>query len=140
MDRNQYEIVPGTRLANRFLWLVVVPTGACLAVWAVVILGTSNAPIGSAILAALCPVAGLACVVGYRWLTRDVVKLVAYLPVALGALVFGPSIIELGYEVAREPDGAFIPVLPYGVGFLLPFVAFACGLAAFTRVERRTRA
>ena len=140
MNRTRFEVVPGTQRANRFLWLVAVPTGTCFANWWVVGAGARHHPISSAVVAALLPLVGLTSILTYRWLTQDVVRLEVYIPLALAAVVFGPSMIELGVAMSREPDGNFIPVLQYGLGFLLPWIAFICGLCAFTLVDRRTRA
>jgi hypothetical protein len=139
MNRSQFEVTPGTRRANRFFWLVGLPTGSCFATWVMVGFGGHH-PVTALVVAAFLPLVGLAGVLGYRWLTRDVVRLAAYVPFALGALVFAPATIDLAIDVSRDPDGNFIPVLPFGVGLLLPIVAFACGLSAFTLGARRTRA
>jgi hypothetical protein len=141
MDRNRFAVVPGTQLGNRFWWLVTVPTGAALAPWGLPALG-HNHLVTQMVIAALLPSVGLVSVLGYRWLTGDVVRLVPYLPLAVAAAVFAPATIDLALAMAREPDGAFIAILPVSLGFLLPFIAFGCGLTSFVRVSaaRRTRA
>lgn len=78
--------------------------------------------------------AGLVAVLTYRWWSRDV-RFLPYLPFALAAVVYGISMVDLAVAVARHPDGAFIPIVQYGIGFLLPFIAFVCGLAGFTLVK-----
>lgn len=83
------------------------------------------------------PLAGLVAIGRYRWHARDRVLLAPYVPYALASVVFVVSMIELGKAVAREPDGAFIPIVQLGVGFLLPFIALIGGLTSFVMTGPR---
>jgi hypothetical protein len=128
-------------LHHRFLWLTVIPTGACLASWGVVFIGSPHeSPVVAIVIAGLLPLAGLAAVPAYRWYTDDHVRVLPYVPLTLVAVAFAASMVELAAAVAREPDGAFIPVLQVGLGFVLPFLAFACGLAGFILTAPRSTA
>ena len=140
MDRNRFAVVPGTHLVDRFLWLIGVPTGSCIAAWVLIDLASPGTVVTAHRVAAALPLIGLAGVLGYRWLTRDYVNLAFYIPFAIGALVFAPAMVDLAASLAVEPDGAQIPIVAYGVGFLLPFIAFGCGAAAFIRVASGNRA
>lgn len=140
MTITRFHKVPGTARGDRFLWLVVVPTVCAFMWWLLIFAGSGGGPSPRAIeiqmdVAGTVPMLGLVAVVGYRWLTQDLVRLLIHVPYGVVAAVFAVSMIQLAPEVAAEPDGAFIPVVQVASGFLLPWVALACGLVSFNCVD-----
>ncbi len=106
--------------------------GSCFAAWGAAMLGSPHESPGTPLMiSGALPLVGLIAVGRYRWVARDRVPLAPYVPYAIAAAVFVVSMIMLGQDVNREPDGAFIPIVQLGVGFLLPFVALVCGLTSF---------
>jgi hypothetical protein len=90
-------------------------------------MGTSG---GEFAVAGFVPLASLAVVAWYRR-RRGTVRLGPYAPFAVVAIAFAGSMVDLAIYIANDPDHGMgiIPVLPFGLWFLLPFLALLGGLA-----------
>ncbi len=122
--------------ANRILWLVLVPTFFAVLTWILLfVVGEWTAQRLN--VAALVPLACLAPPPAYRWLSRDRIPLWPFLPLTLAIGGFTAATLDLAAAVAVEPDGAFIPVITVGIGFILPAVAAACGITGVVVAGRR---
>lgn len=130
-----FDPIRGVHPGRRFTWLVVVPTGFAFGPWVLTSVPDELGPVAQVVLAFL-PLAGVAPVVVYRWLTRERVLLLPYLPYALAATAFAVTMLDLIVAVAREPDGAFIPVVPFTLGFFQPALVVIGGLFSFVAISK----
>jgi hypothetical protein len=128
MDRTPSESASAASPGNRFLWLFALPVGSSIASWCVLFLTDGGGP-GTFAMAGCIPLLGVVGILAYKVLTLDQVLLVRYLPFFLAAVVYAGSMVDLAVAMSREPDGAFIPVLQLGIGFVLPLIALVCGVA-----------
>ena len=119
------------------MWLVVVPTGFGFGTWILLFTPAGSGTAKFAV-AAFMPLLGLLMVLVYGWFTRDRVQLWPYVPFALAGIAFAWSMIDLAVAAAREPDGAFIPLIPVTVGFIQPWLALGGGLISFIAVGHRS--
>lgn len=126
--------VPGVRPGRRFSWLVVVPTAFAFGPWVLTAVPHELGLVAQVVLALL-PLAGVAPVLAYRWLTRERVLLLSYLPYALAATAFAVTMVDLIVAIAREPNGAFIPVVPFTLGFFQPALVVVGGIVSFVLVD-----
>lgn len=119
------------------MWLVTVPTGFGFGPW-VLLFTPAGSGTAKITVAAFIPLVGLLPVIVYGWVSLDRVHLWPYVPLALAAIGFARSMIDLAVAAAREPDGAFIPLIPVTVGFIQPWLALGGGSISFIAVGRRS--
>ncbi len=125
-------------ILTRFLWQVGLPTGSSFAAWGAVLLSYPHGSPGTPyMISAVLPLVGLVGAGRYRALADGRVLVAPYVPYALAAAGYAVSMIMLGRDVNRDPDGAFIPVYEGAIGFMLPFIALVCGLTSFVMTGPR---
>jgi hypothetical protein len=89
------------------------------------------------VVAGLLPLLGLIGMLIAPRSVRDPVVLGPFVLPAMMTVAFAGSMIYLARAIAREPDGAFIPVLQFGLGFFLPWVTLISGLASLAITRHR---
>lgn len=124
-----------------FVRLVVVPAAAAVLAW-VVLFVLSGDDVTRHVVAGLLPLLGCALMPTARGRWRRGLAAAALGLHALVCVAFALLMVTLADDMAREPHGQFIPVLPYGLAFLLPFLAVGCGTVAMvttTNLDRPRR-
>lgn len=113
-----------------FIWLALVPTAFAVAGW-VEWFGPYELDSRMNVVLSLVPLLGLLVVLEHALISRSWLVLVPFVPFAIAAIAFALAWRDLRAMCIPEPDCAAIPVVAYGAGLLLPFLAFFGGLISW---------
>lgn len=112
------------------IWLALVPTAFALAAW-VDWFGSYELESRMSVVMSLVPLLGLLVALEHALASRSWLVLVPFVPFAVAAVAFALAWRDLRAMCIPDPDCAAIPVVAYGAGFLLPFLAFFGGVGGW---------
>lgn len=120
---------------SSFTVLVCLPTASAVAAW-INWYGPYDPETRTSLVLTVIPFAGLLVALGHIVVTRIWSSLLAFLPLAIGAVAFAIDWWNVRSSCIADPDCNPIPVVMFFAGNLLPVFALAGGVASWINHKR----